>query len=89
MKEATGEANITVITIVLIAIVLAVGTVVVNSLLTRTARQSACSAVGGKLHNGKQCTYPLFNGSENTVTLTKCPTGRNYYVVSQDECNND
>ena len=33
MKEATGEANMTIITIVLIAIVLGVGTIIVNSML--------------------------------------------------------
>ena len=33
MKEAAGEANMTVITIVLIAIVLGVGTVIVNSMM--------------------------------------------------------
>ena len=37
MKEAAGEANMTVITIVLIAIVLAVGTVIVTNLMNKTA----------------------------------------------------
>ena len=40
MKEAAGEANMTVITIVLIAIVLGVGTVLVNQLLGNTAKKS-------------------------------------------------
>lgn len=55
MKEAAGEANMTVITIVLIAIVLAVGTVVVTSLMKKTEggvavgdtnTQQACEAAG-------------------------------------------
>ena len=33
MKEASGEANMTVITILLIAIVGAVGTVIINNLM--------------------------------------------------------
>lgn len=45
MKEAAGEANMTVITIVLIAIVLAVGTVIVTNLMNKTA-DSANSNTG-------------------------------------------
>ena len=52
MKEAAGEANMTVITIVLIAIVLAVGTIIVNSVLSNTGRSSACQAAGGKWSAG-------------------------------------
>ena len=55
MKEAAGEANMTVITIVLIAIVLAVGTLIVNSMMNSTKRSSACSACGGSWANGA-CT---------------------------------
>ena len=40
MKEAAGEANMTVITIVLIAIVLAVGTIIVTNLMNKTADQA-------------------------------------------------
>ena len=53
MKEATGEANITVITIVLIAIVLAVGTVIVNSVLKSSRRSSCCNSAGGYWHAGR------------------------------------
>lgn len=77
MKEATGEANITVITIVLIAIVLAVGTVIVNQLLTNTAKKSACSGVGGRL-SGNTCTYPTSKGGDNTCTVSKCADSRAY-----------
>ena len=37
MKEAAGEANMTVITIVLIAIVLGVGTIIVTNLMNNTS----------------------------------------------------
>lgn len=52
MKEAAGEANMTVITIVLIAIVLAVGTIIVRGMLENTKESSACSACGGSWQKG-------------------------------------
>lgn len=52
MKEAAGEANMTVITIVLIAIVLGVGTLVVNRLMTTTENKSCCAAIGGTVSAG-------------------------------------
>lgn len=53
MKEAAGEANMTVITIVLIAIVLAVGTVIVRSMMNNTSKSSCCTSNGGVWNNGK------------------------------------
>ncbi len=47
MKEAAGEANMTVITIVLIAIVLAVGTVIVGNMMNSQKKSSCCQANGG------------------------------------------
>jgi len=55
MKEAAGEANMTVITIVLIAIVLAVGGILVNNLMGTTGRSSCCTSAGGTWENGA-CT---------------------------------
>lgn len=68
MKEAAGEANMTVITIVLIAIVLGVGTLIVNSMMKNTENSSACSACGGRW-NGGQCQNPN-NG--NTIDYNSC-----------------
>lgn len=73
MKEAAGEANMTVITIVLIAIVLGVGTVLVNNLMGSTSKKSACSEIGGTL-SGNTCTYSTSNG-QKTCTLSKCSNG--------------
>ena len=53
MKEAAGEANMTVITIVLIAIVLGVGTVIVNSMMSNSEKSSACSSAGGVWQGGE------------------------------------
>ena len=55
MKEAAGEANMTVITIVLIAIVLAVGTVIVNNVMNNTKKRSCCQTAGGTV-SGNKCT---------------------------------
>ena len=42
MKEATGEANMTVITIVLIGIIVAVVTPLINSMMQTTKRKTEC-----------------------------------------------
>ena len=71
MKEAAGEANMTVITIVLIAIVLGVGTIIVTNLMNSTSKRSACNEIGGTLSggrcevDGKTATY-----DEKTKTYT-------------------
>ena len=54
MKEASGEANMTVITILLIAVVGAVGTVIINNMMNTSKRRACCAEVGGKL-SGKNC----------------------------------
>ena len=73
MKEAAGEANMTVITIVLIAIVLAVGTVIVTSLMNSNKKSSCCSANGGVWYSGScyapsQCTTATNGSTECTGT---------------------
>ena len=73
MKEAAGEANMTVITIVLIAIVLGVGTVIVNNLMNSTSNKSCCSQLGGTTE-GNVCVI----GSNRTTMSTnwrntQCP----------------
>lgn len=71
MKEAAGEANMTVITIVLIAIVLAVGTIIVNRMMSSSGISSACSSAGGVWNGGKcwrTCT------TDDTGKITGCST---------------
>lgn len=46
MKEAAGEANMTVITIVLIAIVAAVATPLITSLVNNSAKKACCTGAG-------------------------------------------
>lgn len=86
MKEAAGEANMTVVTIVLIAIVLAVGTVIINNLMSSTAKKSACQEIGGTL-TGSTCTYPNGTGGNTSCTLSKCADGKGYSCGSALTCN--
>ncbi len=53
MKEAAGEANMTVITIVLIGIVLAIGTIVVTNMMNSTQNRTNCINQGKTWTNGK------------------------------------
>lgn len=73
MKEAAGEANMTVITIVLIAIVLAVGTLIVNRLMNTTQKRSCCQAIGGEV-SGNTCNSNNGSESMNDAWLkSNCP----------------
>ena len=63
MKEAAGEANMTVITIVLIAIVLGVGTIIVNNLMTNSSKSSCCTSLGGTWSGGKCSGIETGNGT--------------------------
>ena len=68
MKEAAGEANMTVVTIVLIGIVLGVGTLIVTNIMNNTSLRSECTSNGFVWQNNA-CYYPedcQFNGN-NTV----------------------
>ena len=47
MKEAAGEANMTVITIVLIGVVAAVGALLIPRLLNSMNDKSCCQEMGG------------------------------------------
>ena len=71
MKEAAGEANMTVITIVLIAIVLAVGTIIVNSVLKNTEASSDCTAKGNVWYNGQCFTPDQCSTDDNNKTTCK------------------
>ena len=53
MKEAAGEANLTVVAIILIAVVVAVATPLINSLMKTSAKKSCCTDAGGVWKGGK------------------------------------
>ena len=60
MKEAAGEANLTVVAIILIAVVVAVATPLVGSLMKNASKRSCCSDAGGVWKSGK-CTNSTTN----------------------------
>ena len=68
MKEAAGEVNMTVITIVLIAIVLGVGPLIVTNLMSNTGKSSACQSAGAYWRSGKCCSTSTGTCSELTCT---------------------
>ena len=67
MKEAAGEANMTVITIVLIGVVAAVGLLLVPRLM-KNARKKACCTDAGNYVSGVYCVKP---GTEGTPSATQ------------------
>lgn len=56
MKEATGEANMTVVTIILIAVIVAVATPIVNSYMATTAKRACCMNDGGTWTSEGKCS---------------------------------
>lgn len=61
MKEATGEANMTVVTIILIAVVVAVATPIVQNMMKSTQGKADCMNGGGYCVNGT-CQGGEYNG---------------------------
>ena len=55
MKEASGEANLTVVTIILIGVIVAVVTPLITSLMNNTEERTNCLNDGGTWENG-QCS---------------------------------
>lgn len=52
MKEAAGEANMTVVTIILIGIIAAVATPIINSMLSSSKSKTECLNAGGAWVDG-------------------------------------
>ena len=78
MKEAAGEANMTVVTIVLIAIVLGVGTLIVNNLMSSSSTKASCAEVGGMWHEGQcrtGCTATGTSGQYSCTGTIPCSNG--------------
>lgn len=74
MKEAAGEANLTVITIVLIGVVVAVGVVLVPRLMGNTAAKACCTDAGGRW-TGSDCgNYIDSNNGETNFKDCLCGT---------------
>lgn len=54
MKEAAGEANLTVVAIILIAVIVAIATPLINSLMRSSTRRACCTDAGG-VWEGNAC----------------------------------
>lgn len=71
MKEAAGEANMTVVTIILIGVVAAVAAPLINSVINSSKAGACCSANGG-IWKGGTC-YASCVGNECSGTVsTEC-----------------
>lgn len=64
MKEAAGEANLTVIAIILIAVIAAVVTPIITNLMKSTSNKTACYEAGGTW-SGSKCVGA--DGAEITL----------------------
>ena len=73
MKEAAGEANMTVITIVLIGVVAAVGLLLVPRLMSSLGKRSCCTDAGGKWSANK-CTA-VSGVTYDTAAYNSCVSG--------------
>ena len=80
MKDAAGEANLTVLAIVLIGVVAAVATPIINSTMQATAKQSCCSNYGGIWESG-QCKTVSSTGAKTVVAV------QYYWDASNKKCN--
>ena len=78
MKEAAGQANMTVIVIVLIGVVGAVGMAVVPSLLENVEKRAICNEKGGEYSNNR-CRFVTRNSNGNSIIhdygFEKCDDG--------------
>ena len=54
MKEATGETNMTVVTIIIIGVIVAIATPIISNLMRDTEGKAECLNNGGTLVDG-QC----------------------------------
>ena len=70
MKEAAGEANMTVITIVLIGVVAAVGVVLIPRIMSNMKAKSCCTEYGGAW-SGATCVGGGYNGQTLDQLKTK------------------
>ncbi len=56
MKEAAGEANMTVITIILIGVIAAVAIPMVNNAMKNAEKNGDCQAKGGYIMKNGECS---------------------------------
>lgn len=74
MKEAAGEANLTVVAIILIGVVVAVATPLVNSLMQNARYRSCCTDAGGVMESNK-CKIDGTTVEKGDTKLSDCMGG--------------
>lgn len=70
MKEAAGEANLTVVAIILIGVIVAVVTPIVTTMMSNTKNKACCMDAGGTWSNNKcsvQMDQACLKGSTSTT----------------------
>lgn len=67
MKEATGEANMTIVTVVLIGIITLIATPIVTSMINSTKNRACCVNNGGTFQGGK-----CVDAAGNDVSMEGC-----------------
>ena len=68
MKEAAGEANLTVIAIILIGVIAAVVTPMINSYMTTSAKKGCCTNAGGYWVSPSTCQSKDAGGAIKTIS---------------------
>ena len=73
MKEAAGEANLTVIAILLIGVIAAIATPLIKSIMQNTAKSSCCQSYGfiwedGACHDSKGGTKTVVVGEDGSCS---------------------
>ncbi|MCI8778016.1 MAG: hypothetical protein HFI87_02575 [Bacilli bacterium] len=71
MKEAAGEANLTVVAIILIGVIVAVVTPLINSLMKSTANRTCCTDAGG-VWKGNTCTEAAGSSDFDRTGYDEC-----------------
>lgn len=56
MKEAAGEANMTVVTIILIGVIVAIATPIVKNMMDQTSNKASCMNEGYCGYKNNACT---------------------------------
>ena len=68
MKQAAGEANLTVVAIILVAVIVAVATPLISALMKRQVWRTCCTDQGGIVKNTK---CELYENGELITTVSK------------------
>lgn len=81
MKEAAGEANLTVVAIILIGVVVAVVTPLVNSMMQSSAKRACCNDAG-YIWKDNECHSVGPGGAVGSAVT-------NYWNATNNTCNSN